>query len=203
MNFKNPLIITICTLLAVLVLVVATFGAFWPKYEEQFFELGLLGENKTAEYYYPNDNSTLQVGSQMNWHIYLHNHMNKKYNVSIRVKVANSIDQLPKDQENIPSPADPITEFALSLPKNATILVPYSWRIQEVDSNSDSIYLKRLIINNQEILVDIPSSAEASFQMIFELWVYNQDTNEYQFVWQRDEEMASTSLYAGFKINST
>jgi hypothetical protein len=48
-----------------LILAVAVLSAFWPKYEERLFELDLLGKNKRAEDYYPNDNSTLELASQV------------------------------------------------------------------------------------------------------------------------------------------
>lgn len=195
----NPIFI-IGALVLFLILAVAVLSAFWPKYEERFFELGLLGKDKKAEGYYPNDNSALEVGSPILWYIYVHNHMGSVQNVSVRVKLLNSTMAAPDDREHIPSPYPFLTEFPLSLSVDETILVPFSWSILEAVSQNYSIVIKRLTVNNRTVEVDVPAFSDNSFHMVFELWVYDQSSHEYEFGWRSDEELHSASSYIWFRV---
>jgi uncharacterized membrane protein len=183
-----------------LILVVAVLSAFWPRYEERFFELGLLGKDKKAEGYFPNGNSTLEVGSQILWHIYVHNHMGSVQNVSIRIKLLNSTMNAPNDKEHIPSPYPSFVEFAISLSIDETLLVPFSWSITEAVSQNDSIIIKQLTINEQTIKIDFLISSNDSFRMVFELWVYDPTSNEYKFGWESEKESYSASIYMWFMV---
>jgi len=172
---------------------------FWPRYESRFFELGLLGSAKRAEQYYPNDDSVLNVGSQVNWHLYVHNHMGSYQNVIVRVKLLNSTMELPNDREHKPSPFSFFVEFPLSLSINETLLVPFSWSILEAISQNDSIIIKRLILNDQVFEVHVPASSDSFFRMVFELWVYDQASQEFTFAWGSEEDF-STSLHMAFRL---
>lgn len=181
------------------ILVIAVISAFWPRYEERFFELGLLGEDKKAEGYYPNDNSTLKVGSQIHWYIYIHNHMGSVQNVCIRVKLLNSTMEVPNDREHKPSPFAFFVEFPLSLSVDETLFVPFSWSISEAASQNGSIIIKRLMVNNQTVEVNVPAFPDHGFRMVFELWVYDQSSQEYKFGWESEKEFHSASLYIWFR----
>jgi hypothetical protein len=183
-----------------LIIVVAVISAFWPKYEERFFELGLLGKDKKAEGYYPNDNSTLEVGSPILWYIYVHNHMGSVQDVSVRVKLLNSTMETPNDREHKPSPYPFFIEFPLSLSTDETMLVPFSWSILEAVSRNDSIVIKRLIVNNQTVEVDVPTFSDNSFRMVFELWVYDLSSHEYKFEWKYERQFYSASTYIWFRV---
>jgi hypothetical protein len=193
-------ILIISALVLFSILAVAVLSAFWPRYEERFIELGLLGKDKKAEGYYPNDNSTLKVGSPILWHIYVHNHVGSIQNVSVRVKLLNSTMEMPNDQEHKPSPYAFFIEFPLSLPVDETLIVPFSWSILDTASQNDSIIIKSLIVNNQTVQVNVPASTDNSFRMVFELWVYDRSTHEYKFGWSSGKEFYSASTYIWFRI---
>jgi hypothetical protein len=184
-----------------LILVVAVISAFWPRYEERFFELGLLGKDKMAEGYYPNDNSTLGLSSQVSWYIYIHNHMGYVENVSVRVKLLNSTMEAPNDTEHEPSPFAPFVEFPLSLSVDDTLFVPFSWSISEAVSQKGSIILKHLIVNGQTVEVNVSAFGDYVFRMVFELWVYDQPSHEYRFGWVSGEEFSSASLNMWFRVS--
>jgi len=182
------------------IIVIAVLSAFWPRYEERFFELGLLGRDKKAEGYYPNDNSTLRVGSPILWYIYIHNHMGSVQNVSVRVKLLNSTMELPNDREHKPSPYPFFVEFPLSLSVNETLFVPFSWSILEAVSQNGLIIIKRLMVNDQTVEVNFPAFSDHSFLMVFELWVYDPSFHEYKFGWESEKEFYSASLYIWFRV---
>jgi hypothetical protein len=193
-------ILIIGALVLFLILAVAVLSAFWPKYEERFFELGLLGEDKKAEGYYPNNNSTLEAGSQILWHIYVHNHMGSVQSVSVRVKLLNSTMEAPDDRKNKPSPYPFFIEFPLSLSIDETRLIPFSWSIFEATSQNNSITIKRLKVNDETVEVNVSAFSDNSFRMVFELWVYDQSSREYKFGWGSKEEFYSASIYMWFRV---
>ena len=197
---KHKPIIIIGTFILFLTLTVALISIFWPRYEERFFEFGLLGKDKLAEGYYPNDNSSLKLGSQINWHIYIHNHIGSFQNVIVKVKLVNSMMDLPNDRDNEPSPFDPIAEFPLSLSVNDTLFVPFSWSIVEAISQKNSTILKQLMVNDQIVEVNVPASSNSFFRMVFELWVYDQSSQTYTFGWESGQELSSSSIHIAFRV---
>jgi hypothetical protein len=102
-------------LVLLLIIVVAVIGSVWPTQEEWFIELGLFGRNKTADAYFANADSTVDVGALNSWFIYVHNHMGAVQDVSVRARLLNSTMELPDDREHQPSNAASFAEFPLSL----------------------------------------------------------------------------------------
>lgn len=185
-------------LISVLILSVAVISAFWPRYEERFFELGLLGKDQKAEAYYPDNNSTLQLDSSVLWHIYLHNHMGSPQNVSVRVKLLNSTMQAPDDREHEPSPFSYFMEIPVSLSIDETLLIPFSWSVVEATSQEGNVTINRLRVDNQTFNMSVLSSNR--FRMVFELWVYDKSSQQYRFGWDSGKEFYSASLYMWFSL---
>ena len=159
MYFKKHIPIIIIGIFIIFLILTGVFiSIFWPRYEMRFFELSLLGKDKMAKDYYFNDNFSLKVGSQVDWFIYIHNHIGTNQNVIVKVKLVNSTMDLPTDLDNKPSPFDPIAEFPLSLSVNDTLIVPFSWSIVKAISQKNSTHLKQLLVNDQIVEVDVPES---------------------------------------------
>ena len=194
--------LTLVGFVVLLIVIVAFVSSIWPTQENWFIELGLLGSNKTADAYFYNFDSTLEAGVQNTWYLYVHNHMDRVQDISIRIKILNSTMTLPNDIENEYSPYVHFTELPLSLSINETILVPFTWSIPEVLIQTDSVVIKRLMVNNQIYDVDIMTFSDSFFRMVFELWVYDDSSQEYEFGWNLEENMFSASLYIGFKAVS-
>jgi hypothetical protein len=184
-----------------LIITVALIYSFWPKDTEQFIELGLLGSDKTADGYYPNDNPTLSTGSQLNWYIYLHNHTTNSQSIIIKVILLNSTMQAPNDTENIPSPFASVVELPFFLPVDNTQLIPFSWSILETVTQNSSIVITSLMVNGQTFNVYVPALSNSSFNMVFELWVYNQASHEYVFGLESEKEFVSASVNIAFDVS--
>lgn len=196
------MIILICIFIIFITISVSLISIFWPKYEERFFGFGLLGKDKRAETYYPNKDSAVKVGSQINWYVYLHNHMGSNQGVIVRIKLLNSTLEMPNNQEHQPSPLEPFAEFPLSLSVNDTKFVPFSWSISEaVVVKNDLTLLKTLIVNNQKVEVNIITSSDSYLYMIFELWVYDNSSQKYIFGWGHGKDFSSASLQMTFSVN--
>ena len=199
---RHKVVFSIVVFFLALIITVALIYSFWPKDSEQFIELGLLGSDKTADGYYPNDNPTLNTGSQLNWYIYLHNHTTNSQSIIIRVKLLNSTMQAPNDTENEPSPFASVVELPLFLPVDNTQLIPFSWSILDTISQNNSVVITSLMVNGQTFNVDVPALSNSSFNMVFELWVYDQASHEYMFGWESGKEFFSASVNIGFNVSS-
>ena len=188
-------------LVLLLIIAIALISAFWPKAEQQFIELGLLGKDGTATEYYSNDNPTITSGTQINWFIYTHNQMSGSQYITVKVKLLNSAMQAPNDNENEPSPYASIDEFPVFLHVNGTQLIPFSWSILDAVSQNDSIVINSLLINGQTVNVNPSVASTSSFCMVFELWVYNQSSQEYSFGWDSGNGIHSASVTMWFNMN--
>ena len=155
---------------AFLIIVILLLSVFWPRNEMGFIEMGLLGEHKKASDYFPNEDNILSAGSEINWFIYLHNHLENTQKIIVRVKLVNSTMDIPDDQKHLPSSQTYLMELPLALSIDETTLLPFSWSILEATSEENSINLQRIIINGQTIEVNVSDSLN-SFRLIFELWL--------------------------------
>lgn len=200
---SHKVALTITGLVLLLIVIIAALSSIWPKQEEWFFELGLLGKNKTADEYFSDPHSIVKVGSTNNWFIYVHNHMAAAKAISIRIKLLNSTMQLPDDRNHQPSQAETITEFPFSLPDNETAIIPFSWSIADAQLQNGSAVITRILINEQPVKAQLSDSSKSSFEIVFELWVQDQPSGEYQFSWQSKKGLLSTSVYIGFVLDFT
>ncbi len=198
---KNKVIIVACTFVLFLILTGVFLSAFWPRYEERFFELGILGKDKMAKDYYLNDNYSLILGSQVDWYIYVHNHIDSAQNIVVKVKLVNSTNDLPNDLDNQPCPFDSIAEFPLSMSVNDSLIVPFSWIIVEAISQKNSTIIKQLIVNDQTVELNISDFSESFFRMVFELWVYNESLQTYEFGWESEKGLSSSSINMAFRVS--
>ena len=198
---KNKSIIVTGTFILFLILTGVFLSIFWPRYEERFFEIGLLGKDKLAKDYYLNDNYSLTLGSQVDWFIYVHNHIGSAQNVVVKVKLVNSIVDLPNDLDNVSCPFDSIAEFPLSMSVNDSLIVPFSWIIVEAISQKNSIIIKQLTVNDQIVEVNVSDFSESFFRMVFELWVYNESLQTYEFGWESEKGLSSSSINMAFRVS--
>lgn len=202
MNIKEQrTIITLTGLFALLIIIVAIISSYWPSQEEFFIELGLLGKNKTADAYFSNDESILEVGNESNWYVYIHNYLENPQNISIKVKLLNSTMQLPDDRQHNPSPATTLIELSKYLSVDEIAILPCFWSIKEIDIQDNSILIKTLIINEEIIDVRIENSINSDYILVFELWTYDSEKTDYIFSWVNNEQFFSNSLYMRFLLN--
>jgi len=196
-DFKPFIIIGI--FLGLVIVSVYVLSEYWPKYEEYFFELGLLGKEGKAESYFPGDNSSIYLDTQMSWLIYVHNHMGSEQEVIIKVKILNSTMEAPDDREHEPSPEPYFLEIPVSLSVDETVLVPYSWSVLDAEYQNGTV-INSIIVNN-EIYDMALGDNSTRFRCVFEIWVYDESFNEYVFGWYSKGEFYSASLYIWFNLN--
>jgi hypothetical protein len=175
-----------------LVLVLGVFGpfvmAYFPRGEERFFALAVLGEEGMAEKYYPDDDSNVSVGEDVHWTLYLYNHMGEVSYVAVRVKLLNSTMTAPNSTAYVPSPAPTVYEIKNVLSNNETWLCPFSWSIEEVGRFEDFVGVNRLSVNGDLIETDVFSEDGLDFRFVFELWVFDENSDDFRFGWSYSDE---------------
>jgi hypothetical protein len=203
LNIEKPKrVLSVVALTALMLTAIVLISNFWPKYEMQFMELGLLGKEKMASNYFSEDKNIVSLGDQINWYIYVHNHMGSSQIVIIKVKLLNSTMEVPNDRENEPSSSIPVAEFPLSLSNNETLMVPFSWKITEAVLQNASVSLRELNVNEQMIDVNVSDFSNSFFRIVFELWIQDQVSGDYKFGWSSAEGVSSASVYMAFRLNS-
>jgi len=194
--------ILICT-----VLIVAAFipvvSAFLPRNEEPFFALAVLGENGMAEHYYPDENSTIKVGTEVHWFIYIYNHMGKSQYVSIRVKILNSTIMTPNSTSCTPSEAPTTHEIRRILLENQTWSYPFNWILQNVTKFDNSTTINSLLINGERLQSNIRARNGYNFRLVFELWVYDPSSDDLVFGWKSGQEPSCAWNQIWFNVTST
>lgn len=179
---------------------VYVISLYWPRYEEYFFELGLLGKDRLAEDYFPNENSTVNIGTPISWHVYVHNHMGQDQDVVVRVKILNSTMEAQDDRGHEPSPQPYFLEIPISLSIDETAVIPFSWMINDAYSLTVNIDLFASPLANEVVYVNL-ESIDDRFRIVFELWVYDEVSDEYVFGWYSKGEYNSASIYIWLNLN--
>ena len=192
----------IAGLVILIIIVVALLSSYRPKQEKWFIELGLLDEDMMADAFFSNADSTVDLGELNSWFIYIHNHLASAQDVSVKVKLINSTMELPDDRKHQHSSATSFIEFPLKISINETAYIPFSWSVIQAETENDSVVINRLAINEQSLDVDVSASFTPSFRLVFELWVFDPSSGEYQFRWESKEGFFSASLYMAFRVNS-
>ena len=100
------------------------------------------------------NSSSVEVGSELVWYIYLGNHMGSPQDVVVRVKLLNASMLAPDDRAHEPSPYPVLVEVPVSLDVDETLLVPFVWGVSEADVLNDSFVIKGLKINDVFVAVD-------------------------------------------------
>lgn len=175
-----------------------------PRPKEQFFQIYVLGENKMAEKYYPNNNPNIPVGTRVTWHLGATNFMGSTQYVVLKVKLSNSTIEPPNDQEKLPSPAPEITEFHRVLINNETWQFPFIWRIEDTKIRGDNYHLTRLNINNRKIETQQVSAKRGhNYRIIVEIWTLDPMDQRMIFGWRTGNERRVAWLQVWFNATIT
>jgi len=159
---------------------------------EPYFALALLNNDNVAANYFSNNVQTISVNEKINWIIYLHNNMADIKFVSIKVKLLNSTINPPNETLCIPSPAPVLFDKSYVIKNNETWLYPFELSIVEINTVNDYLQLTSIFINNEKIYSGIISKYGYNFRLVFELWVYDHDLDNFTFNWEKGSEMRCT-----------
>jgi len=165
------------------------YATIVPGPSEKFFQLYVLGPTGITGNYYPNNSSNLQIDEIAQWNLRLVNDMASIQYVSIRVKLGgNQTTDSPNETLAQPSPAPLITEFKHFILDNETWEVPIDWQIANYTTTTGGqVSIHSLTIDNVTYVLDnspvCSGINSCSFRLIFEIWTWNVDSNNFQFGW--------------------
>jgi hypothetical protein len=196
------------TLVAVFILLVilaetGVYVAITPRPQEQFFQFYILGKNRLAADYYPLNDTNLHVGSNMSWYVGVTNSMGSVQLVEIRLRLGNGTTSTPNDTTGTPSSAFELLAFDRALMDNETWELPIAWNIANATKTANSTRIIIMQINNQ---LYEPSDWSAfkgyNFRLILELWVWQPNTNTFEFGWSNSGQRRTAWLQIWFNMTN-
>lgn len=199
-NRKNLLVVFIMlTMLAETGVYVATT----PRPQEQFFQFYVLGRNRLAADYYPENRANLQVPANMSWYIGVTNNMGNVQMVEIRLRLGNGTTSTPNDTTPTPSSAPELLAFDRILADNETWEFPFSWSIANATKTSSSTLITIVKVNNQAYEpLDWSAVKGYNFRVIFELWVWQTNTNSFEYGWNSSGQRRTAWLQIWFNMTN-
>lgn len=147
------------------------------KQEETFLSMSILSSEYSIGNYFPLNSSSVEINHTMNWNILLSNVGISKY-AKIKIKLINDSQQLPDQIKCMPSDTKSLVELRVMLPKNGNRTIPVEWKILKYDQNKIMI-----ILNDQKIEHKIQINQGDELTLLFELWVYDAEVNNFKFKW--------------------
>jgi hypothetical protein len=199
---KRTLLAVFITLL--IVFEMAAYVATTPRPQEQFFQLYVLGSNRMAADYYPNDDPNILADEPITWYLGVTNFMGNVQFVAVRVRLGNQTINPPNDTQGLPSTAPLVTEFTRFVQKNETWEFPFTWTITKLTVTNATTRISELRIGNETYL--LPSSMARNgfnFRIIIELWTLQSDTGALQFGWNTGGQHRVAWLQVWFNATST
>jgi hypothetical protein len=199
-NRRNLLAVFITVLI---VFEMIAYVSTTPRPQERFFQFYVLGANRMAGDYYPNNDSNIRLGESIKWYVGATNLMGNLQLVSIRVKLGNEAISAPNDTHALPSPASLVAEFTRIIQDNGTWELPFVWRISNIASVEGLTQVMELQINNQSFPVQGSFARNGyKFRLIFELWTWNLDSAAFEFGWWAGTEHRVAWLQLWFNATS-
>ena len=105
--------------------------------------------------------------------------------MSIRVKIINNTIPSPNSISCDPSPSNTIYEFNRIVERGQKIFIPFNWSIINYEIVNEKPIILELLLNNNT-LNNLSINGER-FRIIFELWVFNEDSNDFEFAWINED----------------
>jgi hypothetical protein len=138
------------------------------------------------------------VNRTMQWYVGLTNSMGSVQYVSVRFKLGNESIVPPNGTSATPSSAPTLTQYSRVLLDNETWEFPFNWSILSVNRMQNAT---SLTLNVNGTTVDMPtptSHGGRNFRIIIELWVYNPETDVFEFGWVTGTERRASWLQVWF-----
>jgi uncharacterized membrane protein len=148
----------------------------------QFSELYLLGPDQKAANY-PHD---IAIGQNYSVYVGVGNQLGASAYYVLYVTLGNETDQIPKATLGTPSSLKPLYEYRFSIQDkmNWEKLLTFSVSSASILENNSQI--NTLQINGLSFNVDKPTIRDSSsylfkYQLVFELWIYNEHSGSVEF----------------------
>ena len=177
-------------LIYVAVCAVLIFIVLWPTLalfvdvpqSEKFSELYVLGQDRTFESI-PSD---ISVGTEYKVIVGTGNHMSDVEYYSVRFKLRNQTEVSNDVQSGGPSSVDAVEDYRFFLANEDVREADFVFAFENVSISGDVSRISALSINSQLVNVNTIASRGNEdngflYQMLFELWIFNSTTLNFQF----------------------
>ena len=177
-------------LIYVAVCAVLIFIVLWPTLalfvdvpqSEKFSELYVLGQDRTFESI-PSD---ISVGTEYKVIVGTGNHMSDVEYYSVRFKLRNQTEVSNDVQSGGPSSVDAVEDYRFFLVNEDVREADFVFAFENVSISGDVSRISALSINSQLVNVNTIASRGNEdngflYQMLFELWIFNSTTLNFQF----------------------
>ena len=149
---------------------------------EEFSELYLLGPDHMAKNY------PFNIAAGQNYSVYVDvgNQLGSSATYVLYVKLGNKTDQLPNNTLGKPSSLQPLYEYRFSIQDSMNWESPVNFSVSNASISGNNSQINTLQINGVAFNVDKPAmwdsnSATFTYQLLFELWIYNSASNVISF----------------------
>jgi hypothetical protein len=198
---KRSLIAVFITL--IVIAETAAYVATTPRPQEQFLQFYVLGSNRLAADYFPQDNPNIRVASPVSWYVGVTNSMGNVQLVEIRLKLGNETTTPPNGTSDTPSSAPELIAFDRFLMNNETWEFPFVWSITNAITTAGSVHILRIQINNETYNVsNWSANGGYDFRLVLELWVWQTKSNMLTFGWTSDGEHHTAWLQLWFNMTT-
>jgi len=150
--------------------------------EERFSEIWILGSNNTTEDY------PFNVTADETYKIFVGvaNHMASSSYYLINVKFGNQSDPLPNQTTGTPSPLPTLYKYHSIVPDGETWETQLTFSFSNISTVGNHCVVGNLKMNGGTSTVEKYASWNFNYtgyyyQLIFELWIYNPETEVFQF----------------------
>ncbi len=168
------------------ILLITSFGALsivnYTRKDQPFTQLYLLGPgHKAEEYPY-----SITAGQSYSIFVGVANHLHQTAYYTVYIKLSGQGDQLPNRDDGIPSPLPPLYEYRFVVQNDGVFEAPMTFSVTSATFSGNQSLIQTLQINNETFNVNKASSwnqnaTAYNYQLLFELWAYNSQSNNYAF----------------------
>jgi len=159
-------------LVSLIIYLSIAYAVTTPRIDEEYFQMYILGREKTADKYYPYENNrTVPLNTNVTWYIIIENYIRKPSLVLIKFKLGNSTTKTVNDSKFEPSEMPVIQEITKVLLPDEKWVIELTWKIVKIEKIYDLYYLT-LDWNGTKISIYDVGSKD-SFRFVIELWTYN------------------------------
>ena len=157
----------------------------------------ILNKEGNISNYFNNAYSSVNERDNITWKIQLFNGMNIIEYYTIKIKIVNLTGPSPDIISLTPTNTTAIYQIHKFLRPSEEVEIPFSWRVNEFKVR----VIKSLTINNNTIPINLKIDKDYKVKIIFELWKYNKDTNEFEFKFLIGEKYTCIWNQINFDIN--
>ena len=143
--------------------------------------MAVLGQEMTADQYYPEDDPNIEANTPVRWHIYVSNQQSHGQYLLVKAKLLNSTLLGPNSTSGQASPEPEFFEDNFYLAENETQIFPFYWQISNVAYLGEAVMINEVIVNDRAVDVNSLALDGYNFRIVFELWYYDEASGDFEF----------------------